>query len=181
MFCRDIYRELNDQPGKLTTEELLDLLLDRYEAQGLMRNKTLLNEILQFAFRQRAFDYKERSVSPYVPVWIVDGIDSEAAFIGRAESDFVYAIIRAGLHVDRDELAYLLLNDRDQADYIQDLLNDLEARGLIVDKDGRYKLPGRGIIPFENEPALNVLVRDIEEAQLPEHVQPGFRIGACAI
>lgn len=170
---RDIYRELSEQGGKYTTEELLDLLWERYEAQDLMRNKTILREILQLALRQRAFDFGERSVSPYVPVWLAQGIDSEAAFVGRAESDFVYAIIRSGLAVEPEELAYLLLSDREQADYIQYLLDDLEARGLIAFKDERPVLPGRGIIPFENEPALNVLVRDIEEAQIPEHVEAG--------
>lgn len=170
---RDIYRELYEHPGQYTTEELLDLLWERYEAQGLMRTKIALREILQLAFRQRVFDYGDNSVSPYVPVWLADGIESEATFVGRAEADFVYAVIRAGLPVNREELAYLLLNDHDQADYIQDLLEELEARGLISFKDGRYKLPGRGIIPFENEPALNILVRDIEEAQVPNHVQPG--------
>jgi uncharacterized LabA/DUF88 family protein len=170
---RDIYRELNDHPGEYTTEELLDLLWERYEAQGLMRSKATLREILQLAFRQNAFEYGERAVSPYVPVWLADGINSEAAFVGRAEADFVYAIIRTGLIVDPEELAYLLLNDRDQADYIQYLLDDLETRELIVQKGDRYGLPGRGIIPFESEPALNVLIRDIEEEKIPDHIQPG--------
>ncbi len=170
---RDIYRELNDKGGKYTAEELLDLLWERYEAQDLMRSKASLREILQLALRQSAFDYGERSVSPYVPVWLAQGIDSEAAFVGRAESDFVYAIIRSGLSVELEELAYLLLNDRDQADYIQFLLDDLEARGLITFEDDRYVLPGRGVIPFENEPALNVLVRDLQEIQISDQMQRG--------
>jgi len=170
---RDIYREISEQPGEYTSEDILDLLWERYEAQGLMRSKATLKEVLQLAFRQKAFDYGDRAVSPYVPVWLVEGIESEADFIGRAEADFIYAIIREGLDVDLDELAYLFLNDRNQVDYIQGLLDDLVQRNLIVKKDDRWIMPGRGMIPFADAPALRVLSRDIEEMLIPENTQPG--------
>jgi uncharacterized LabA/DUF88 family protein len=170
---RDIYRELNDNPGAQTTDDLLDMLEERYEASGLMRNKSLLREILQLAFRQGAFDYLGQPVSPFTPVRLASGIDSEAKFVERAESDFVYEVVRAGLDIDPGELAYLILNDRAQVDYIQVLLEDLKQRGMITYRNKRYVLPGSGNIPFADEPALRILSRDIEQAVLPDNLQPG--------
>jgi hypothetical protein len=96
-ILRDIYRELNDHPGEQTTEELLDMLEERYEAAGLIRIKSMLRETLQLAFRQGVFDYYDQPVSPYAPVKLAPGIDSEAGFVGRAEADFVYALVRSGM------------------------------------------------------------------------------------
>lgn len=170
---RDVYRELCEHPGEQTTDELLDNLRDRYEVQGLIRSKAILREILQMAFRQRAFDYHKRPVSLYTPVWLAPGVDSEATFVRRAESDFVYAVVRAGLDADPEELAYLLLNDRNQGDYIQGLLDDLKLRGLITRKAKRYSLPGRSVIPLADEPALEILRRDIEQVEIPEDISIG--------
>ncbi len=170
---RDIYRELNDNPGAQTTDELLDMLEERYEALGLMRNKSLLREILQLAFRQGAFDYMGQPVSPFTPVRLASGIDSEAKFVERAESDFIYEVVRSGLEIDPGELAYLILNDRAQVDYIHTLLEDLKQRGMITYRNKRYVLPGSGNIPFADEPALRILSRDIEQAILPDNLQPG--------
>lgn len=173
---RDIYRELCEHPGERTTEELIENLRERYEAQGLIRSKATLREILQMAFRQRAFDYHKRPVSLYTPVWVAPGIESEAAFVCRAEADFVYAVIRAGLEIDVPELAQVLLNDRNQTDYINCLLEDLKGRNLITRKGKRYNLPGRGIVPFVDEPALEILCRDIEGVQIPENLQTGVEM-----
>ncbi len=170
---RDIYRELNDHPGEHTTDELLDVLEKRYEGQDIIRNKSVLREILQLAFRQGAFDYYDQPVSPYTPVRLVDGLSSEADFVCRAESDFIYAVIRSGLEVDASELAYLLLNDRNQVEYIQFLLDDLKNRGMVTFRNMRYTLPGRGNIPFADDPALRILCRDIEQVAIPESVLPG--------
>jgi uncharacterized LabA/DUF88 family protein len=170
---RDLYRQLNDHPGELTIDELLDELEERYEAQGLMRGKSTLREILQLALRQGAFDYYDQPVSPYSKVRLGNGIRSEADFVGRAESEFLLAVVRSNLDIDYAELAYLLLNDRTQVDYIQFLLDDLKARGMIVYKNQRYTLPGRGSVPFADDPALRVLFRDMEELQIPESLQPG--------
>lgn len=169
---RDIYRELNDHPGEQTTDELLDMLEERYEALGQMRTKATLREILQLAFRQGAFDYLEQPVSPYTPVQLAEGIDSEADFVERAESDFVYTAIKAGQDVDPSELAYLLLNDHNQADYIHLLLEDLKQRGMITYRNKRYSLPGSGNIPFGDDPSLRILCRDIEQAVVPENLTP---------
>jgi uncharacterized LabA/DUF88 family protein len=163
---RDIYRELCERPGAQTTDELLENLRERYEDQGMVRSKTTLREILQMAFRQRAFDYDNQPVSLYTPVFLAGGIDSEAEFVSRAESDFVYAVVRAGLEIDVAELANILLNDRNQSDYVQCLLDDLKARGLIGFRKGRYILSGQGAIPFKEDEALQVLVRDIEQVNL---------------
>ena len=93
---RDIYRELNDHPGEYTIDEMIDILSERYAAQGLVRNQTTLREVIQLAFHQQAFDFKEHPISLQSPIWLAPGIDREAVFVARAESDFIYAIIRSG-------------------------------------------------------------------------------------
>lgn len=170
---RDIYRELNDHPGDQTTDELLDMLEERYEVLGQMRTKAMLREILQLAFRQGAFDYLGQPVSPYTPVQLAEGIESEADFVERAESDFVYTVIKGGQEIDEGELAYLLLNDHDQEDYIGLLLEDLKQRGMITYRNKRYSLPGSGNIPFGEDPSLRILCRDIEQAAVPDNLLPG--------
>jgi uncharacterized protein (TIGR00288 family) len=171
---RDIYRELVEQPGVRTTDDLLESLCDRYEAQGLIRSKTTLRQIWQMGFRQRAFDYHAQVASVHVPVWINEEIDSEAAFVQRAESGFVYAVINAGLDIDKAELATILLNDAEHTEYIEALLADLAERGLIVEVDGRFMLPGQSSIPFRDEPALQPIIFDIEGVQIPDAMQRGF-------
>jgi hypothetical protein len=121
-------------------------------------------------FRQRAFDYNSQVASVHVPVCLAEEIDSEAAFVQRAESGFVYAVINAGLEIDAAELAMILLNDRDQVDYIQSLLEDLEQRTLVAYQDDRYLLPGQSAIPFAEEPALQLIRYDIEHVQLPDNL-----------
>jgi uncharacterized LabA/DUF88 family protein len=170
---RDIYRALVEHPGETTTDELLENLRERYDIQGLIRSKVMLRDILQMAFRQRAFDYQNQTVSLYTPVWLAPAIDSEAVFVGRAESDFVFAVIRAGLDLDYEELACIILNDRNQVDYVQFLLDDLKQRGWIIRKGKKYHLSGRGTVPFQSEPALQILRRDIEEVKIPEDMQVG--------
>jgi uncharacterized LabA/DUF88 family protein len=170
---RDIYRALVEHPGECTTDELLDQLRERYEIQGLIRSKIMLRDIIQMPFRQRAFDYQNQAVSLYSPVWLAPAIDSEAGFVGRAESDFVFEVIRAGLDIDYEELACIILNDRNQVDYVQFLLDDLKQRGLIIRKGKKYHLSGRGTVPFQGEPALQIIRRDIEEVKIPENLQPG--------
>jgi uncharacterized LabA/DUF88 family protein len=167
---RDIYRELSDHPNERTTDDLLEELCLRYEAQGIIRSKTTLRQIWQMGFRQRAFDYAEQVASVHVPVKLAPEIDSEAAFVQRAESGFVYAVINAGLEIDKEELGMILLNDRDQQDYIQSLLADLEERGLIAEQDGRYSLPGQSAIPFAEEPAIQLIRYDLEHVQLPDNL-----------
>lgn len=164
---RDIYRELSEQPGERTTDELLDELQQRYETQGLVRSKTTLRQIWQMGFRQRAFEYEGENISVHVPVRLAPSIDSEATLVRRAESGFVYAVVQAGIELDKTELALLLLNDASQIDYIQDLLDDLEQRGLIVGKDGRYALPSQVTVSNGDEAALQPIYRDIEQVQPP--------------
>ena len=139
------------------------MLEERYETQGLIRNKSTLREILQLAFRQGAFDTYDQPVSPYAKVRLAEGIESEADFVSRAESDILYAMVRSGLEIDFSELAYLLLNDRNQDDYIQSLLDDLKKRGMIVTRTSATACPVSGNIPFADDPALRILFRDIEE------------------
>jgi hypothetical protein len=170
---RDIYREVNDHPGEYTAEAVVDILLERYEAQGLVRSQVTLREIVQLALRQEAFDFRGQAASFYTPLWLTQGIDSEARFVGRAESEFLYAVIRAELEINPSDLAYMLLNDPQQVDYIQYLLDDLKQRGLVIRKGKQYTLPGRSEIPFEENPALQILIHDIEQVQIPDSIQPG--------
>lgn len=165
---RDIYRELAENSGEKTTDQLLETLCDRYEVQGLMRSKTTLRQIWQMGFRQRTFNYMDEVASVHVPVKLAEDIESEAAFVHRAESGFVYAVINAGLAIDKEELASILLDDDEQTEYVQSLLDDLEERELILKKNGHYALPGRGTIPFANDPALKHVCDDLDNAQLPE-------------
>lgn len=167
---RDIYRELTARPGQRTTDELLEELCNRYEAQGLIRSKTMLRQIWQMGFRQRAFDYDGEVASVHVAVWLAKDIDSEAAFVQRAEAGFVYAVINAGLEIDLPELAAILTNDREHTDYIESLLNDLLERSLIVEQDGRFTLPGSHSVPFADEPALEPVLYDIQHVQLPDNM-----------
>ena len=170
---RDIYRELSEHPGEYTTDSLLETLRERYELQGIGRSKTMLRHIWQMGFRQRAFDYGDQPASVRTPVWLAPDIDSESAFVRRAESGFVYAVIHAGIDVDVERLAAVLVNDREQADYIQTLLNELVARGLIVQEDDRYRLPGHSAIPLCDESVLRRICREIEQVQLPEKAARG--------
>jgi uncharacterized LabA/DUF88 family protein len=164
---RDIYRELSEKPGQMTTDELLDLLRDRYAAQDLIRSKPVLREILQMGYRQRAFDYGNENASLFVSITLAKGIDSEADYVRRAESDFAYEVIRAGLEFNLGELACIVTNDREQTDYIQSLVEDLKQRGLIVRRGKQYTLPGRDSIPFRNDPDVRPVCEDIAGVQLP--------------
>jgi uncharacterized protein (TIGR00288 family) len=167
---RDIYRELTARPGERTTDELLEELCVGYEQQALIRSKTTLRQIWQMGFRQRAFDYGDKVASVHVPVWVDDEIQSEAEFIQRAESGFVYAVINAGLSIDKPELATILLNDSEQIEYIQELLDDLVDRGLIVQDGGHYVLPGYNTIPFREDAVFAPVIADIKQMELPENL-----------
>ncbi len=167
---RDIYRELSARPGERTTDELLEELCVGYEQQTLIRSKTTLRQIWQMGFRQRAFDYGDKVASVHVPVWVDEEIQSEAEFVRRAESGFVYAVINAGLNIDAAELATILLNDSEQVEYIQELLDDLVTRGLIVQDGEGYVLPGYNTIPFREEAVFAPVIADIKQMQLPENL-----------
>ena len=46
--------------------------------------------------------------------------------------------------------------------------------GLVVAVDGRFMLPGHSSIPFADEPALQPIIHDIENVQIPENIQVGI-------
>ncbi|MEW5868982.1 MAG: NYN domain-containing protein [Chloroflexota bacterium] len=170
---RDLYRELQEHPDRYSSEDLIDILQERYDAQGLMRSKAVLREIMQLALRQEAVTTDEQVVSPHTPLLLADGIDSEADFVRRAEADFVHAVVRSGFDVDCSELAYMLVSDRNQGDYIQRLLDDLHERGQIIQRGARYALPGCGAVYFGNEPVLQILCMDIEQVRVPDNLPRG--------
>jgi uncharacterized LabA/DUF88 family protein len=163
---RDIYRELSERPGEWTLNTLLDELQSRYESKGLIRSKTLLRKIVQLGFYQRAYEYLG-NVSYNTPVKLAEDIDSQATFVRRAESRFLYAVIESGLETDRAELAAVLLNDRTQVGYIQELLDDLVQRECIVQVGEQYRLPGRSENPLLDDPNLQEVIREINAVQLP--------------
>jgi uncharacterized LabA/DUF88 family protein len=177
-ILRDIYRELIEHPGEFTPEELIEILADRYDLQGLMRNKSTIHDIVQMAQRQRAFDYGGQPVSMASPIWLDEEIKSEAEFVCRAEADMVYAVIRAGVELDNAELAHVLLNDRNQVDYILCMLDNLKQRNWITKKGVNFSLPGSGISSVENEPILQVLIDDINQVQVPPNMDEGFEVAS---
>ncbi len=166
---RDIYRELTAHPGERTTDELLEILREQYEKQGLIRSKTTLRQIWQMGFRQRAYDYKGEYASVHVPVWLSDHVDSEADFVKIAESGFVFAVIHAGLRVNKSNLANILIGDSAQTDYIDTLLSDLEARNLVERDGDRYVMAGQDSMPLMEEEALLPIIKDIEELDIPDN------------
>ena len=165
---RDVYREVSEHPMELSTDDLLEILDERYEEQGLMRSKANLREIIQMAYRQNAFDFGDQTPSQFTPVKLAREIDSEADFISWSEEDFIYALVRAGLEIDIDELANLMLNDRAQADYVQCLLDDLFARGMIIRRGKHYAIAAPSSIPFGDDPALQILMDDLEQVEVPD-------------
>ncbi|MCB9138866.1 MAG: NYN domain-containing protein [Caldilineaceae bacterium] len=167
---RDIYRELHARPGVRTTDQLLEDLCVAYEQQGLLRSKTTLRQIWQMGFRQRAFDYGDKVASVHVPVRLDEDVQSEADFVQRAESGFVYAVINAGLPLEKNELAAILLNDSEETGYIDELLKDLSERELIEERDGVYLLPGHNAIPFREEPVFRPILHDMKQMSLPDNL-----------
>jgi len=163
---RDIYRELSQRPGEWTPGSLLTELQSRYESKDRPRDRKVLLKVWQMGFHQRAYEYLG-STSFSTPVRLADDIDGQTTFIRRAESKFVYAVIKADLEIDPSELAAVLLNDRTQVDYVQALLDDLERRDLIVRDGDQYRLPGRSEIPLLDDPNLEVVTHDIQTVQLP--------------
>ena len=169
---RDIYRELYERPGEWTLSVLLDELQSRYESKGLARSKTQLRKIAQLGFYQRVYEYRG-NVSVNTPVELAEDIDSQATFIRRAEAQFVYAVVKSGLEIDQADLAATLLYDRASSDYIQELLDDLERRGRIVQVDGQYRLPGRSEIPLLDDPNLRDVIRELRTVQLGQELGRG--------
>ena len=177
-ILRDIYRELTEHPGENTPEEIIEILADRYDIQGLMRNKSTIHDVFQMAQRQRAFDYHDQPISMASPIWLEKEIHSEADFVCLAEADMVYAVIRSGVEVDNSELAHVLLNDRNQVDYILCMLDNLKQRNLITRRGKTFSLPGTGILPIENEPVLEVLIDDINQVEVPPNMDGGYEMAS---
>jgi len=173
---RDIYRELLDAEKVKNTEDLLDELRERYSTQDILRSKLVLQEILQLAVHQGVVEPGEMTSSGKSKIKLASGIYSEAEFIRRSESDFVFTLISAGIDIDHQELAYLLLEDREQTDYIQSLCNDLLSRGVIVQLESGYRLAGSDKIPFRDQPELRVVLDDIESYKLPNGMERGVKV-----
>ena len=164
---RDVYRELSQRPGERTPDTLLNELQLRYESKDLVRDRKTLDKVWRMGFHQGAYEYLG-TPSFGTPAKLADDIDDQTTFIRRAESKFIYAVLKADLRIDRAELAAVLLNDRTQIDYIQALLDDLVQQGCIEQAGDGYRLAGRSEMPLLDDPNLEVIVRDIRSAQLSE-------------
>ena len=171
-ILRDIYRELEAHPNEYTADTLVETLYDRYESLGLNRSLAMLRDVLQIASRQRAVGFSNQG-GLHPVLRLHEEISSEADFVRWAEADFPYEVIRAGLELDLGELACTVISDRTQGDYIQNLLDELKKRGQIIRKGKRYFLAGQESSPFCNDPALQILCRDIEAVQIPENLRAG--------
>jgi len=171
-MMRDIYQELGDNSTEYTSESLLESLFERYQKQNLKRDKSTLREILQSALRQGALEPSDQPNNTTTPIRLAQGIESEAKFIGRIESDFLYAVVSSGFDIDQHELAYILFSDPNQADYIQNLLDDLKKRGMIQQKAKRYCLTGKTNKDFKDNPVLQVLIQDIKQVEIPADIIP---------
>ncbi len=168
----DIYHELHANPGKRTTDEILDHLTDKYESSGLKHSKATIRQVWQMAFRQRAFDYKSRAASVHVPVWLSAEIEDPEAFIRLAESTFVYAIIHGKQEINKQTLASIICDDEKNASYISQLLESLLTRQKIMLIDGQY-LPYEPIqLDFKDDAALQKIWDDIERVKTPKSLKP---------
>jgi len=102
-------------------------------------------------------------------VRLAPDMDSEATFIRRAESSYVVSIVAAGQPIDCIELSYTLFGDRDQVEYLEQLLADLKQRHQIAANDGGYQLANKtAIIPFHDQPEVHQLIDDVESLSLTE-------------
>jgi hypothetical protein len=171
-ILRDIFRELQRRPGHWTPAALLDELRSRYESRGLIRSKTLLSKIWQLAYRERAFEYAGKP-SFSTPVKLASDTSGQADFIRRAESRFVYQVVKAGLEIDQSRLARVLLTDRTPLSYIQEILDDLEARGRIVRVGNDYRLPGESENPLRDDPHLQRVIGDLKGMHPPKDLDKG--------
>lgn len=167
-ILHDIFRELHTRPGERTTDEILDHLVAFYEAEGTGLNKSALRQVWQMAFRQRAFDYRDRAVSVHVPVWLSADIPDEETFLKRAEASFPYAVIHDEMEFDAAVLAEIVTGDPGETARIEALLEDLLKREKIMLRDGRYKLFTPSQVAFRHDPPLQPIWNDLETTPLSE-------------
>ncbi len=170
---RDMFCELGQQPDYWSSRTLLEALGQRYATAGSTCSRQTLLKVWQLAFREHAFDYQGQAETFTSPVRLSADITTEQAFIQRAESAYVHVIIQAGLPIDRGELAAALCNDREEANYIDRLLDDLIQRKVVVRSGDHYRAVPKDAIPFRDERAVQSLIRDIEQVQLPEDLALG--------
>lgn len=168
-ILRVIYRELSSNPGKLTYTMLLDKIHAQFENKGTTHSKSLLRKVMQLGYHQQAYEYLG-PVSVNTPMKLSDEIDSQAKFILRAETRYPYAIIQAGLEIDPAEISSILLADNTQTGYVQELLDDLESRGLITQTGDGYRVPGQSENPLLDDPHLEQTLKDVKSAVIPANM-----------
>lgn len=169
-ILRAIYRELSNNPGKLTYTMLLDRLQGQFENKGSTYSKSLLRKVMQLGYHQQAYQYLG-PVSVNTPMKLAEEIDSQARFIQRAETRYPYAVIQAGLDVDPAEISSILLADSTQTGYVHELLDDLEARGSITKIGDGYRMSGQSENPLLDDPHLEQILKDIKGVALPADME----------
>jgi hypothetical protein len=102
------------------------------------------------------------------PVRLAEEVDTQATFVRRAESGYPYEVISAGLEVDRAELAAVLLHDRTQIAYVDELLDDLQSRGLVQRVAGQYRLNGVAFNPLRADSDIRDVIADLQAVSLGE-------------
>ncbi len=170
-ILRDIYRELSEHPGEFSEEDILNILFDRYEAQGIVRSISVLSEVFQMAVRQKAIDFVSHPEFGDPTLEVSEEILSEADFICAVEADLVFAVIRAGIEIDANEFAHVLFNDRNQVDYVTCMLDSLIIRNWITQSGDAYNVRGKIGVSLETEPSLQVLFQDFERVFIPPDVE----------
>lgn len=165
-ILRAIYRELSSNPGKLTYTMLLEKLQAQFENKGSTYSKSLLRKVMQLGYHQQAYEYLG-AVSVNTQMQLADEMDSQAKFILRAETRFPYAVIQAGLELDLAEMSSILLADSTQTGYVQELLDDLEARGSITKTGAGYRVTGQSENPLLDDPRLEQILKDIKGVVIP--------------
>lgn len=169
-ILRIMYRELNEHPGRLTLSTLQEKVESQLEAKGTIYSASVIQKVLQMAESQEAIRYIESSQASS-PITLAADIDNQAKFIRRVESKFPLVILQAGLNIDLEEIATVLLADRNETAYAQELLDDLEARHWISRTMGRYHLANHGENPLRSEPHLRQILEDIEETPIPADIE----------
>jgi uncharacterized LabA/DUF88 family protein len=165
-MLRAMYRELSDHPGKLTITMLTQRLQSQFEAKGTIYSRSAIQKFLQMAYLQQAYRFVG-PISISSPMVLAEEMDTQTRFIQRVESHFPYAILQAGLSVHLEEIAMLLLADRSQTEYVQELLDDLEKRQLIRRTKEKYHLVGHSENPLSEDPHLRHILDEINRLEIP--------------
>ncbi len=163
-IMHDIYQELKKHPATYTVEEVLKRLEARYSADDKLALQAALLRVWQTGFYQSAYTYYDRPASFKVPVGLAPEINNEHAFVRRVESAFIYRVLKEGLELDHAGLAEVLLGDRKQVAYIDELLEDVRRRGKLPSPTEIESESASTLLPdYLESPYLQPVLQDIQQ------------------